>query len=409
MADYRNTHKVSRHTMVMRRARDDDARRVSEREDDGVALPIPSSMVGSSCSLTARGAVPHSDHSESGRTVEVRESGRASARLTGRQATSIRLAAGDTIVRYKSGDMVIKRGARRSTLRRQILTVYAVGYLAIFGLFVYWLLTGAVAMTPEQYLESAFARRQGEGIMDLERAAMEAMRGNRTPAEIRLAQNLDFFDENRNTVTVEKGNRLTLLKAAQFGHAIIEDLKREPARREFQGAIAVYKESHLANVNWPHLMTVYNAIGFFLLVGLFLYRPVVHYLGTQGKKTAVALKNARSAAETAADYRDRYRDLADDIEEKGRELRADAADRIEQERGAALKRAGRQAEEIAGGVAGALNRDVLRHAGDIGRTAATAACEQARDMLRERLGPAEHDAAIEELIAGIAGLAPKTA
>ncbi len=192
MADNRHTPKVSRHTMVMRRAMDDDARRVSER-DDGVV--VHADPVNASARLTARGAatrvIPRSDGGSrvSGRQVEVRESGRASARLTGRQATSVRVAGGDTIIRYKSGDMVIKRGARRATLRRQMLTVYAVGYLALFGLFVYWLLTGVATMTPEQYVDKAFSRRHGERIVDLE---LEPLRHYR--AKFRAWEDADEFE-----------------------------------------------------------------------------------------------------------------------------------------------------------------------------------------------------------------------
>lgn len=408
---YKSTHNVSRHTMVMRKARDDDARRVAS-QDDGVV--VHESDNSPSARLTARGVHTQvirraaSERTVSGRRVEVRQegsiSGRYSTRLSGKQAASIRVAGGDTIIRYKSGDMVIKRGARRAELRKQVIWTYALGYLLLFGLFIYWLLTGATTITPEEFVDKAFSRRQSAHIIDLERAALEVMRGNRTPAEIRMAQTLTFYDEEKDAVRIEKGSRLTLLTAAKLGHAIIEDQAKPPEKREFREPLKIYRETYLGGINWPHVMTIYNAIGFFLLLGLFLWRPIMHYLGTQGKKTASALKNAREAEEQAADYRDKYRALAGSIEEKGALMTAQAEERLEREREEALVLAKTQAEEISGGIAGALRNEESRLSGSIGAHVAAAACDRAKEILKQRLGQTEHDAAIEELIADIAGM-----
>ncbi len=407
---YASSHSVSRSTIVMRRAKDDDARRVANRDDDGVV--VHENPDASNARLTARGAATRAvrgrqgERSMSGRNVEVRQQGamsdRCSVKLSGRQATTIRVAGGDTIIRYRSGDMVIKRGARRVLLRKRSIQAYALGYLVLFGLFMYWLFTGSVAITPGEFVDRAFSRRRSSSVADLERAAFEAMRGNRTPAEIRLARNLSFYDEEKNAVHVEKGNRLTLLTAAKLGRAIIEDQKLTLEKREFREPILVYRETQLAGVDWPHLMTIYNAIGFFLLLALFLWRPAMHYLGTQGKKTAVALRNARDAMGKAAEYREQYRQLAGEMEEKEAELTAGTASRLEKEREEALEQARRQAEEISGNIQGALRNEERRLAADIGAETVQVACDQAKEILQRRLGQAEHDAAIEELIAGIA-------
>lgn len=407
---YKGTPKVSRHTMVMRRARDDDARKVAERDDDGVVIHD----AGSSARLTARGArtqrtaTPESrrEQTVSSRRVTVEHegsvSGRYSTRLSG--ATSVRVAGGDTIIRYKSGDVVIKRGARRASIRKQAIWLYALGYLVLFGSYLFFLFTGKAAITAEEFIEKSFYMRHSADVIDLERAALEAMRGNRTPAEIRMAQTLRFYDEEKDTIHVEKGDRLTLLTAAKLGHAILEDQKRPPEKREFKEPFQIYRETYLAGVNWPYWMTVYNALGFFLLLGLFLWRPIMHYLGTQGKKTAVALRNSRDAQQEAAEYRDKYRALAGEIDDKGEELRGQVRERTDADRDEMLLAASRTAEDIAGGVATALQNEERELSGRIGADAALEACDQARRILQERLGQAEHDVAIEELIADIAGM-----
>lgn len=283
---FRATPRVSRHTMVMRRAKDEDARRVAEREDGVVVHDA-----GASARLTARGANTQrierpgtlSERTMSGRRVVVEHEGSVSGRytrLSGSHATSVRVAGGDTIIRYQSGTMVIRRGAKRVSLRKQIIWLYALGYLLLFGCYMVFLLTGKTSITPEGFIEQAFYMRHSSEVLDLERAALEAMRGNRTPAEIRMAQTLRFYDQNHDTVHVEKGDRLTLLTAAKLGHAIIEDQKRPVDRREFREPFAIYREGYLSTVNWPYWMTFYNALGFFLLLGLFLWRPIMHYLGT---------------------------------------------------------------------------------------------------------------------------------
>ncbi|MDR1745164.1 MAG: hypothetical protein LBS30_05365, partial [Planctomycetota bacterium] len=161
---------------------------------------------------------------------------------------------------------------------------------------------------------------------------------------------------------------------------------------------------YFAGVNWPYLLSVYNALGFFLLLVLFLWRPAMHYLGTQGKKTAVAIRNSRDARQEAADYRDKYRALAGDIDRKGAELREQIRELTEADREAMILAANRQAEEIAGGVEAVLRNEESELSGRIGSEAAVAACDRARIILESRLGEAEHDIAIEELIADIAGM-----
>ncbi|MCD8138232.1 MAG: hypothetical protein LUE17_00360 [Planctomycetaceae bacterium] len=252
---FRTTPKVSRHTMVMRRARDEDARRVADR-GDGVVVHD----AGASARLTARGAQTQrvagpgttSERTMSGRRVVVEHEGSVSGRytrLSGDHATSVRVAGGDTIIRYQSGTMVIRRGAKRVSLRKQVIWLYALGYLLLFGCYMVFLLTGRTSITPEGFIEQTFYMRHSSEVLDLERAALEAMRGNRTPAEIRMAQTLRFYDQNQDTVHVEKGDRLTLLTAAKLGHAIIEDQKRPPDRREFREPFAVYREGYLSTVN----------------------------------------------------------------------------------------------------------------------------------------------------------------
>ncbi len=407
---FKATPRVSRHTMVMRRAKDEDARRVAEREDGIVVHDA-----GASARLTARGAITQrieqpgrlSERTASGRRVVVEHEGSVSGRytrLSGDHATSVRVAGGDTIIRYQSGTMVIRRGAKRVSLRKQIIWLYALGYLLLFGCYMVFLLTGKTSLAPEAFIEQAFYMRHSSEVLDLERAALEAMRGNRTPAEIRMAQTLRFYDENHDTVHVEKGDRLTLLTAAKLGHAIIEDQQRPPDRREFREPFSIYREGYLSTVNWPYWMTFYNALGFFLLLGLFLWRPIMHYLGTQGKKTAVALRNARDAQQQAADYRDQYRALAGDIGDKGDKMRQHIAETVEADREAALQAADRQAHAIAAGVEAALRNERQQLTCRLSAQASAAACEKARRLLEIRLGQREHDIAIDELIADIASL-----
>lgn len=407
---------VSRNTIAMRKAREEDARRVAERDAaeeraTGQTRVLPSSRRSAAPgegeeSARSGSSVSRRDRTVSGRTVVIHKEGDiagsvVSTRLAGRQASSVRIAGGDTIIRYESGDMVIRRGSRRAGLRRQLIWTYALGYLALFGLYMYYLLTGVYAMAPDEFVSKAFSRRHSSSVMDLELAALEAMRGNRTSAEVRLAKTLSFYDSNKEAVRVEAGDRLTLLTAAKLGQAIIADQKKPREQRTFNEPLLLYRDTYLGNIGWPHLLMLYNSLGFFLLLGLFLWRPLMGYLGTQGKKTAVAIRNSRDAQREAADYRDRYRELAGDIEARGDKLRSEIAQTAEADRNAALEAARREAEGMAGDMAKALEDETRTLTARIGVAAALEACGRARDLLASRLGPAEHDAAVEELIADI--------
>ena len=428
---YRSRHGVSRQTIVMRKAKDEDARRIAERDaadalgggGDAAAAPEASGPAASSVTrLIERGTIVRTkassrttvgggrkDLTQSGRQVVVSQAGGisgrlASTRLTVDKTASIRVAGGDTIIHYKSGDMVIRRGARRAELRKQAIVFYAAGYILLFGLYAYFLFTGTTAIEPREFVDKAFSRRESTDILDLERAAYEVMRGNRTPAEMHMAQALSFYDENKDPVHVEAGNRLTLLTAAKLARAIIEDGEKPESLRSFAKPFKIYKETYLAGINWPICLSLYNSFGFFLLLALFLWRPLMHYLGTQGKKTAVALRNSRDALDEASAYREKYRGLSVEVMNRAEDLRARTEKRLRRDREEALEDARRRAEEISGGVEAALANEEKELAGRITSQAARQACDKALDLLRERMGQKEHDRAIEELIADIAGM-----
>ena len=417
--------------MIMRKARDEDARRLADADADGVSVDESRRVLDTAetarrsaetgfvappdasrrSAVAAGGGKPSpSDRTVSGRTVVIHREGEASKRLTvsthlaGQHATSVRVTGGDTIIRYQSGDMVIKRGARRAQLRRQLIWAYALGYLLLFGAYLYFLIFGTTTITPEEFVQKAFSRRHSSALIDLERAAFEAMRGNRTPAEVRLAEPLAFYDENKDMIRVESGSRLTLVTGSKLGKAILDDQKKPANQQTFTKPLRLYQETYIANANWPYWLTVYNALGFFLLLFLFLWRPLLNYLGTQGKKTAAALRDAREAQEKAMEYRNKYRRLASDIQERGERMRTEAEAEAEAGLEAALAGAKRQAETIEGSIQGAIDAEAGKIAGGLGTRTVNAACDRAMALLANRLGPADHDAAVDELIADIASM-----
>lgn len=406
--NYRSSHNVSRHTVVMRRARDSDAQRVAKSDSDGTL--VHQDPNNPSASLTARGSgTQFFGRTESGRTttasgriVVVDENNRrVSARLPGDRIDSVRVAGGDTIIKYKSGDMVIRRGTRRVRMRNQVIIGYAIGYFILFGLFAYHMWTGVTTVTPETFIEKAFKTRQGDTAADLARAAVESMRGNRTAAEVHMAQPLSFYDEFHEQVRVAAGDRLTLPTAAKLGNAVIEDLNKSPEQRIFKKPFKVYRETYLAGIDWPHILKVYNSIGFFLLAFLFLWRPIMQYLGTQSKKTAVALRNARDSRISAVESLQKYKDLDREIIERKEDLQNGIIERFAKERKQALLDAAKEARDISGGAQGAIENERAKQFAGIGAEMADKACEQARVILEKRVGQSEHDAAIDQLIADI--------
>lgn len=411
----KSSHNISRHTIALRKAKDEDAQRLSGTEEGertrsswrGERSDASSRRENAEASRRSRSArmASSSARTISGRTVVVRREGEVSGRLRleGDRAASVRVTGGDTIIRYESGDMVIRRGTQRAKIRRQLLMGYAAGYIVLFGLYMYFLFACTYSLSPEGFVTRVFAMRHGSSEEDLRRAAIDEARSSRTPAEVRLAQTLSFYDASGELIQLEAGTRLTLATAVKLGKAILNDLNKEPAKRSFQQPIRFYNDSYIANMNWPHWLTIYNSLGFFLLVGLFLWRPILNYLGTQGKKTEAAVQNARFAQEEAREYREKYRRLAADTSALDERLRGEAAEAIETEREAILTDARNRTEGLESGIREALEREAETVALSLGNAASAAACEQARKLLEKRLGQAEHDAAIDGLIADIAG------
>ncbi len=407
-----NPTRVSRHTVVMRKAADDDARRRGGVTSSGTG----STRVGSAGTRTTN--APDSQildlrptTSASGRKTSMvvkegkRSSGRFIATAPDGRRESFRLKAGDTVIRRQDGETLIRRRvAHKSSSRKQILIAYAIGYVVIFGMYLAFMLTATHTVKSEDYLTNAFSRRQGETIPDLERAAYEAMRGNRTPAEVRFAADLTFYDRNKDLVKIKAGDRITLQNAAKLARAIIDDLRKPPENSEFATPFKLYDETWIASVNWPYWLMAYNLLGFYILCGLFLWKPISDFLATQGNKTTSALDNARKAHEKSEEIRDEYRQLAATLEKRRETLESEIEEWAETERENALAKAHGQAASIAGSVAAAMEAEIHSVRENLQTSTGNEACRRAAVIIRSKSGKAEHDAAIEDLIAQVESL-----
>jgi F0F1-type ATP synthase, subunit b len=326
-------------------------------------------------------------------------SGRFIATAPDGRHESFRLKAGDTVIRRQGGETLIRRRvAHKTSSRRQLLIAYAIGYVVIFGLYLMFRLTSTYEMECEDYLTHAFSRRQGETIVDLERAAYEAMRGNRTPAEVRFADDLSFYDRRKNLVKIHAGDRITLQNSAKLARAILDDLRRPPENSEFSKPFKLYEETWLASVDWPYWLMAYNLLGFYLLCGLFLWKPISDFLATQGNKTSSALENVRKAHEHSEDLRDSYRQFTAALEKRREKLEGDIETWAEDERNSALGKAHSQAASIAGSVAAAMATEVHTVREELLSSTVNEACRRAAEIVRGKAGKAEHDAAIDNLI-----------
>lgn len=316
--------------------------------------------------------------------------------------SSVRLRRGDTLVHYKDGDTLIRRRVvYKTTVKRNVLIAYGIGYLVLFALYASFLLFGSYEITSSEYLRKAFAKRHGETVRALMRAALEATRSNRTPAEVRFAKEVTFYDAEKDLVVINAGDRATLLTAAKLGEAVIGDLAKPEQSRSLPGVFVLYKESWLASVDWPYWLMVYNLLGFYLLIILYLWRPIAEFFATQGKKTSIAIETARKAQEEAENLRNGYRQLAADIEEKRVKLQDDLEETAQAEHEAAMDAAQAQAQDIAGGVETAIDAETHKVLAGIKTALVNDACQRARELLAARVGPSDHDRAVDDLIADI--------
>lgn len=391
----------------MRKAADDDARRRGGVASSGTG----STRVGAAETKIIKGPesrVLDISPGQGGRRTSIivkdgkATSGRFIATTPDGRRESFRLKAGDTVVRRQGGETLIRRRvAQKTSSRKQALISYAIGYVIIFGLYLMFRLTSTYELRSEDYLTNAFSRRQGETIVDLERAAYEAMRGNRTPAEVRFATDLSFYDRNKDLVKIHAGNRITLQNSAKLARAIIDDLRRPPENSEFAKPFKLYDETWIASVDWPYWLMAYNLLGFYLLCGMFLWKPISDFLATQGNKTSSALDNARKAHEHSEDIRDNYRQLAATLEKRREHLEGSLEEWAEEERNSALDKAHAQAASIAGSVAAAMATEVHTVREELLSSTVNEACRRAAEIVRSKAGKAEHDAAIDNLITEI--------
>lgn len=434
---YDNNPRVSRRTIIRMKTSAEQSRKARESERSTAPASPPASPSPPAARVSARagasvsarsGARPASESARShtivmrrdgdkdavvldSRKVSARLSARDSGRSSGRAASSsarttasFRAKGGDTIIRYEGGRTIIKRAPRRDEVRRQLIVGYSVIYLFLFILYGVFLFTGTRELTPEEFIKKAFSKRQGTELFDLERAAMLAMKGNRTPAEVRFAEPLSFYDENKDMVRVEAGDRLTLLTAAKLGQAVIEDLGRSEKNRTFGKPFILYDETFLASLDWPFWLMLYNLLGFFLLLIIFLWKPISHYLGAEAKKTAAAIDNAKNAQVEAEELLDAYRELAADIEAKRADETRNMTESVREEGEAALIEAQKQAEAIKEGVGSAAENEMRRARRRLRENLAREACARARAAIEAGMTPEIHDRAVADVIRDIGGM-----
>lgn len=389
--------RVSRRTQVIRKAASEDARRHGVSSERLPAVSAPASSA-------SRRSV---DKPSRVTTISTRNASVISGRFVakgedGTPRASVRLRRGDTLVHYKGGETLIRRRVvHKTNVKRNVLIAYGVGYAVLFALYAAFLMTGSYEITSEEYLRRAFAKRHGETVRALQRAAVEATRGNRTPAEVRFAKEVSFYDAEKELVVINAGDRVTLLTAAKLGEAVIEDLAKPEQSRSLPASFSLYKESWLTSFDWTYWLMAYNLLGFYILVILYLWKPIAEFFATQGKKTSIAIENARRAQDEAENLRDGYRQLAADIEARRDKMQDDLEESVQAEHEAAIEAAQVQAMDIAGAVETAMDAETHKVLARIKTTIVNDACQRARDLLSRRVEPADHDRAVDDLIADI--------
>ncbi|MDR3211493.1 MAG: hypothetical protein LBU79_06220 [Planctomycetota bacterium] len=395
--------RVSRRTQVIRKAATDDALRHGVTKSftpEGTATAKPEEQ------RSARTLLPQSasEKLRSG-SVTIKKTKVVSGRFISQREglrTSIRLRPGDTILRKQGGQtLILHRRQPRFTLKTQVLTAYALGYVVVFALYFAFLLGGTWELDPQDYLTRSFPGHQGNTAHALRRAALDAMRGSRTPAEVRFAEEFTFYNQAKDLIKIEAGQRLTLLNGAELGEAILADQLLEEKSRIFKEPFLLLKEYWLAAIDWPYWLMLYNLVGFYLLGIILLYRPIMDHLGTQGKKTMAAVETARQARREAANIREKARAQKEALDTKEREQTAKLAEEMAEWQQTAVLAAEKKASSIISGLSGIVAVETAMTLSRLKNTTATAACREAETILASVTRISDHNRAIDQLIANL--------
>lgn len=282
--------------------------------------------------------------------------------------------------------------------RYRLVWLYGIGYVALIVLYLVFIFTGSYSMSPDDYLTKSFPKRTADTAEGLARAAMDAGYGERTPADVRFAQTLTFIDVAGDPIAIKKGDRITLPQAVQLGLAILADEKKPAAARMYTQPFSIYYETPLATLDWAYWLTFYNLVGFFLLIAVFLGKPIGNYLVHESAKVSQAIINAKQAEAEAIKLRDRYNTLVKELELQKNELLEAANTDVNAESERIIATAHSEAKAILSGVQEALDAEIHSVTERLRTETIKEASRQALAIVTREVRPSDHESAIETFV-----------
>lgn len=326
------------------------------------------------------------------------------------------VAAPNAIPDAAAADPAGQKASRKAAVKAWLYG-YAAFYVVMFVLFFFSLATRAEKLSPQQWLERAGSGgllSGWQGRLDHpdahsadELAQLYAKRlvevappGPPSAGEVRLIDAYSFSLPDGTRHTVESGQRLTRADVAALARAMVIDAGqgKVDANHKPMADLKVYKDSFLNDRDWNYILTIVNLIGFFLLVGLFLWGPLSGALGNMAGKAAQALERAQGAQAEAEEIKRKYIALQEEVATRREQNEKSAVSDVEEERARILESARHEAAALMEHLKASMDAEVAAAKEKIKGDVVRSALASARTALEQSVNEADHNAAVEAFI-----------
>jgi F-type H+-transporting ATPase subunit b len=277
--------------------------------------------------------------------------------------------------------------------RKRFLAYYLIGYAFLAAVYVYFLLTVPTELTPQAYLEQGFSQTTDRGAEALEDALLE-------PAHIRLWEPIAFTTPDGRRYSIPARATLNADEAAALAKTLLAE-KNKPAKEREVGTLVVFEESALGHVPWPYVLTVYNILGLFLLLYVFVWGPMQGLLDGKIRETNEELAAARKAREEAQRLKKRYENILAEIEAEKARLEETGRREFEEEHERILATARHEADLLLETMRQSLSAEVAVATGRLREEIASAAVARARETLAAKASRDDHARAVEDFLAAL--------
>lgn len=262
-------------------------------------------------------------------------------------------------------------------------------YLGLYAILIVvgfaFMFTAGQPLSTAEFWKQTFPGVDPAGSAELTEADFDDEHGH-----LLLWEDISFqIDKQRYAIPADE--KISVREAIAIGTAL-RTLPTEAAPR------IVVNKYHLMYSTWSYGLTIYNLLGLFLLLIVFLRDPLAGFLDAQRVQTVTDLEHARDARKEAERIEARRQEILAEVEAKRQEMEATAEEEFAEERTRIIESARHEAKGMLDNLQDRLNAEVAHAAKDLRREVTEEAHRLARQIVEKQADDSVHRQALDSFV-----------